>query len=326
MMLKKFRCLALVLALILVVVSCTTFATVKPIKLAYGHVFPADYFFCKGDLKFKELVEKNSKGQILVDFFPNYQLGNQTEQLQATRTNAQQITIISPGTLSPIWQKMGTLELPYLFRDDAHHIKVMNQLSSLIDQDEMANKTGLRILNARRRAARQLTTKFPVNKLEDIKGLKMRSPENTLYLALWKALGTVPTVIPGSEIYTALATGVVDGQENPLDDIYSKKLYEQVKFCALTSHMRETSMMVINEKCWKGLTNRQQKILTAAAAVSAKMGIADVIKDEKKAHDLLVEAGMKFTEPNLVPFREKAKTIWNQFGEKELIEKIEKIK
>jgi tripartite ATP-independent transporter DctP family solute receptor len=272
------------------------------------------------------LVEKNSKCQILVDYFPNFQLGTAAEQIQATRSNSQQITIISPGNLAPIWPKMGTLELPYLFRDDAHHIKVMNKISSIIDQEELAAKTGLRILNVRRRAPRQLTTKFPVNKLEDIKGIKMRSPENSLYLALWKALGTIPTVIPGSEIYTALATGVIDGQENPLDDIYCKKLYEQVKYCALTAHMRETSMMVINNQCWKSLTKAQQKILTDAAAVSAKMGIADVNKEEKRAYDLLVKAGMKFTKPNLTPFRERAKTIWSQFGDEELIKKVEAIK
>jgi tripartite ATP-independent transporter DctP family solute receptor len=325
-MLKKFRCLALVLVLVLVVVSCTTFAAIKPIKLIYGHDFTADHFFSKGDRYFKKLVEKNSKGTILVDFFPALQLGSATEMLQATRSNSQQITQVSPGSLASIWPKIGTLELPYLYRDDAHEIKVAKRISSIIDQDELAAKTDLRILNVRIRAPRHLTTKFPVHKLEDIKGLKIRSPENKLFMRLWQVLGAVPTVIPMTDVYTALATGTIGAQENPFDSIYTWKIYEQVKYCALTAHIRSLSMMVINNSCWNSLTAEQQKIIADAAAKSAKMGFKDVKKDENRCYNLLVKAGMKFTKPNLAPFRKKAKTIWREFGDEELIKKVEAIK
>jgi tripartite ATP-independent transporter DctP family solute receptor len=326
MMLKKFRCLALVMSLILVVIFGTTFAAKKPIKLVYGHDFTADHFFSKGDRYFKELVEKKSKGTILVDFFPALQLGSATEMLQATRSNAQQITLTSPGALTSILPKIGTLELPYLYRDDAHQIKVAKRISSIIDQDAIAAKTDLRILNVRIRAPRHLTTKFPVHKLGDIKGLKIRSPENKLYMRLWQALGAVPTVIPMTDVYTALATGTIDAQENPFDSIYTWKIYEQVKYCALTAHIRSLSMMVINNSCWNSLTEKQRKIITNAAAKSAEMGFKDVEKDEKKCYNLLVKKGMKFTKPKLAPFREKAKTIWREFGDAELIKKVEAIK
>jgi tripartite ATP-independent transporter DctP family solute receptor len=324
MMLKKFRCLALVLALALV--SCTTFAAKKPIKLVYGSVHYADTYLSRGDVYFKKLVEKKSKGQIIIDFFPGCQLGTQREMIQATRTNAQQMTIVTPGVFSTIWKKITALDLPYVFRDTAHLLKVTKSINSLIDPDEMAAKTGLRILNARIRAARNLTTNFPVNKLKDIEGIKMRVGESALSLALWKAMGCVPTVIPGSEMYTALATGVVVAQENPLEVLYTYKLYEVQKYCALTEHIREIQMVVINDKCWKDLTKAQQKILIYAATKSAKMGNADAQKEEKKYYDLLVEKGMKFTRPDVAPFRKSAKTIWDKFGDKKFIEKVEAIK
>jgi tripartite ATP-independent transporter DctP family solute receptor len=325
-MLKKFRFLALSTILVLVFVSCTTFAAKKPVKLTYGHIYAASDCYCEGDRYFKQLVEKKSKGQIIVDFFPGGQLGNQSEMIQATKAGAQQMILTSAGGLYTLWPKIGTFELPYLYRDQQHYLKVVNKLNSLIDQDEMMAKTGMRILSVRIRAPRQLTTKFPVNKLEDIKGLKIRTPESAVYASLWRALGAIPTTISGSEIYTALATGTVEAQENPFDVIYNYKFYEVQKYCARTAHIREITLMLINKNSWKSLTKVQQKIISDAAAKSAEMMIKAIIDNEEKYYQLLVNVGMKFTEPDTASFRERAKTIWSQFGDTKIIKKVEAVK
>jgi tripartite ATP-independent transporter DctP family solute receptor len=326
MMLKKFRCLVLAMALVLVVVSCTTFAAKKPIKLVFGHIWVADHFLCKGDHYFKELVEKKSKGQILIDYYPACQLGAGPEEIQATKTGAQQMLLTTPAGLVTHWPKLGTFNLPYLYRNDSHIQKVAAKFTSLIDQNEMAAKTGMHILNARPMLPRQLVSKVPVNKLEDIKGMKVRVPESPIFIGLWKALGAIPTVIPTADTYTALATGTIDAAENPFIDIYGWKFHEQAKYCALTAHMQEIVMMLINNNCWKSLTKAQQKILNDAAAQSAKMGLKDLKEIEEKYYNLLVKDGTKFTKPNLAPFREKAKTIWPQFGDQGFLNKIQAIK
>jgi tripartite ATP-independent transporter DctP family solute receptor len=327
MMLKKFRCLALVLVLILVVVSCTTFAAKKPIKLVFGTVYPADSFLSEGDRYFKKLVEKNSKGQIVVDFFPAYQLGSLKEMFEATRSNAQQMTLVSPGDCNTILSKYTTLELPYMYRDDRHLKKVAKKITSLVDQDELASKIGFHILNVRIRAPRHLTTKVPVNKIEDVKGLKIRVPESPVYIAFVRSWGAIPTTLSASDTYTALATGTIDGQENPFDSIWDWKFYEQTKYCALTGHMRSLVMMVINDKCWKKLTAKQKKILTDAAAKNAEKGFEDVVTNEAEYYNNLVKAGMKFTKPDLAPFREKIKAaVWKKFGDEKLIKKIQAVK
>jgi tripartite ATP-independent transporter DctP family solute receptor len=326
MMLKKFRCLALVMALVLIFVSCTTFAAKKPIKLVFGHVWAADHFMCKGDLYLKKIVEKKSKRQIIIDYYPASQLGNAPEQYQATMSGSQQMVLSSPGGLQQFWPKLASFNLPYLYRDDMHIKKVANKLASLLGQPEMAAKTNLRILCVRILPARHLTTKFPVNKLEDIKGIKMRVPQNAVSIALWKVLGVIPIVIPAANLYTSLATGLVDAQENPLNDFYMWKIHEQNKYCALTGHMQELVMTLINNDSWNSLTAAQKKIIRYAAKKSAEMGLKDVKEVEEKYYNLLVKEGMKFTKPNLVPFREKAKTLWEQFGDKELIEKVQLVK
>jgi tripartite ATP-independent transporter DctP family solute receptor len=326
MMLRKFRYLALVMTLILAVVSSTTFAAKKPIKIVFGTCFTADHFFAKGDRYFKKLVEKNSNGQLLIDYYPAGQLGSSMEQLDAVRSGAQQMFLAGMAAPLSYWSKLKTFDLPYIIRDEAQQIKVANKMTSIIDQEELAKKIGMRILNVRIRAARHITTKFPVYKIEDLKGLKIRAPESTLFIDFLKAFGTIPTVIPSADVYTAIATGTVDAQENPYDSIYTWKYYEVQKYVARTGHIRECTAIFINDIFWKKLTASQRKILTDAAAKSAKMGIRDARKENKKYYKLLVKKGMKFTDPDLVPFRERCKPIWKKYGDQELIKKIQAIK
>jgi tripartite ATP-independent transporter DctP family solute receptor len=324
-MLKKFRYLTLVMTLILVVVSSTTFAAKKPIKIVFGTCFTADHFFAKGDRYFKKLVEKKSKGQLLIDYYPANQLGTVSEQVDAVRSNAQQIYLVGMDVLGVYWPKIRTFFLPYLMANDAQQIKIAHKLTSIIDEEELAKKSGIRILNTRIRAPRHLTTKFPVHKIEDIKGLKIRIGENSLMIDLFKALGTVPTVISSADVYTGIATGTVDAQENPYDSIYTWKYYEVQKYVARTAHCRAFCGMLTSDIFWKKLTASQRKILTYAAAKSAKMGIKDCEKENKRYYKLLVEKGMKFTDPELAPFIKRSKTIWPKYGDPKLIKKIQAV-
>jgi tripartite ATP-independent transporter DctP family solute receptor len=326
MMLKKFRCLALVMALILVFVFGTTFAAKKPLKLVYGSLTAKDHFYAKGDLYFKKLVEKNSKGQILVDCYYAGQLGTEEEQLQAAKSGAQHLILTSWGKLQQWMPKVITFELPYLFRDEAHILKVVKKLDSLINPKELAAKTGIRVIGARLASPRQVTTKFPVNLIEDLKGHKLRAPSNKMQVALIQSWGAIPTVLPAADTYTALATGTIEGQENPFDSIYAWKFHEQTKYCALTGHMRVFYLHAISDKCWKSLTRAQRKLITDAADKTTKMMVNASRESETNYYNLLKKEGMIFTKPDVAPFKEKAKSIWSQFGDVKLIKKIEAIK
>jgi tripartite ATP-independent transporter DctP family solute receptor len=326
MMLKKFRCLFLAMVLILNIVSCTTFAAVKPVKLVYGSIMGSKSYFYKGDLMFKELVEKKTKGKILIDLYSDGELGSVSEQIQAVKSGAQQIMVNAIGEFVPFYKKLGTFDLPYIYRDIEHVSKVGEKFTSLIDQNDVVARTGMRLVAAWIRTPRQLNTKFPVNKLEDMKGIKLRVPQQPVSVALWKALGAVPMVIPSAEIYTALATGVADGQENPLQCIYNDKMYEQARYCALTAHKTELVLMEMNNNFWKKLTKSQQKIIQDALNKSSKLVNKLAIENDKEYYTLLEKVGMQFTNPDLAPFREKARTVWSKFGDAELIKKVEAIK
>jgi tripartite ATP-independent transporter DctP family solute receptor len=326
-MLKKFRCLFLVLVLILVVVSCcTVFAAKKPIKLAFGVPYAADHYCSKYDLMFKDLVEKQTKGQILVDFYPALQLGTVPEELQAIKMGAQQMFATSPGNIVTYLPRLATFDLPYIYRDQDHHIKVAKKFATLVGQDELVAKLGARVLGYYIDAPRHLTTNVPVNKFEDVKGIKIRLPEHPTSLALWKAFGAIPIVLPLTDVYTALATGTVNAQENPFVYIQTMRFYEVQKYCALTAHKREVGIILINDKCWKSLTKKQQKILTNVSNKCGQLKIQAAVDSNEALAKTLAKEGMQFTKPDLAPFREKAKTIWSQFGDSKLIKKIEAIK
>jgi tripartite ATP-independent transporter DctP family solute receptor len=328
MMLKNFRCLVLAMVLILVVFSCTTFAAKKPVKIIFGHNWNTELYYAKGIDYFKKLVEKNSKGKILVEVFPGSQLGGPGELLQATKNGAQQMTGSAlGGYISGLWPKLATFELPWLVDDYARASRIAEKFDSLIDPEELVAKTGVRGLGVFISSLRHLTSrKVPIKDLEDIKGLKVRVPEIPSFVAMWKALGAVPTVITNTEMYTALATGTVDAQESGLSLICSYKLYEQLKYCTLTAHQCGMYIMNINNNFWNSLTTKQKKIIQDAADKCSKFINKATIEDDKKCYRLLVKAGMKFNKIDRVPLMKKGKTIWRQFGDVELIKKVEAIK
>jgi TRAP-type C4-dicarboxylate transport system substrate-binding protein len=265
-MLKKFRYLALLTVLILVVVSCTTFAAAKPIKVIFGHNYSTEHYYSKGIKYFKKLVEKNSKGQIVVDVFPGAQLGGPGEMLQGTRSNAQQITISAlGGYISGLWPKLTTLDLPYVIVDYESLSKVIDRYNSLIDPDEMVAKTGVRTIGFFTYPLQHLLSKTPINKIEDIQGLKIGISEKPAEVAAWKALGAVPVVVTNAELYTALATGVVGATCHSMAVFQSFKLYEQNKYCALIGTQCGFGIMIINNNFWNSLTAKQKKIIQNAA-------------------------------------------------------------
>jgi len=321
---RLFGLLAILLA-IGMASPAASYAAEQSVKWSFGSVYSADHAYTKSDKFFAQEVKKASNGQISIDYFENGQLGSEREMLEATRAGGQQLTQTSPGMLATLLPRVGTLELPYLFRDRDHYYKSMGVALSLLGED-LAAKTGLRVVTWRERAPRELTTKMPVTKLDDIKGLKIRVSEVPVRVALWKAFGTNPTPLPMTEVYTSLATGAIDAQENPLDTIYSFKLHEQQKYITLTDHMREISLIMVNEKAWNTLTPAQQKLIREAADRSSEMANKLVHADEEACATKLKALGIRIDTIDKRPFMERAMTIWPQFGEKEIYERIQAIK
>jgi tripartite ATP-independent transporter DctP family solute receptor len=323
-MLKKFRFLALAMTLVLIFVSCTTFAAKKPTKVVFGHLYATDFYWHKAALEFKRLVEKGTKGQVVVEIYPASQLGGFAEMNQATQTGAQDIAIMGLATLCTNYPKCAVFGLPYLFRSHQHIVKGWNML---IDAKEYTAKTGVHTLGFWPIANRELMTNRPVNKFEDIQGLKIRVPSDAISGVAWKALGAIPITLTMGDVYTALATGTIDGLENPLVNLYSYKLYEVRKCVAYTDHLQEGGQITINNNKWKSLTRSQQKIITDATNKAGDLAKDLLSKADKEVVDNLAQQGVKFTRPDVAPFKEKVKkAVWGQYLSEKEIKAIEALK
>jgi C4-dicarboxylate-binding protein DctP len=238
-------------------VVLAAFATVpawaEPIVIKFSHVVAIDTPKGKAAEYFKKLAEERTKGQVQVQVYPNSQLYKDKEELDALQVGAVQM-------LAPAFSKFGPLgvkefeafDLPYLF-DDMETARKVTQ--GPIGQGMLAKLTpkGIEGLAFWDNAFKQMTANKPLRTPADFRGLKIRIQSSKVMDAQIRALGANPQVLAFSEVYQALQTGVVDGEDNPYSNIYTQKFYEVQKYITVTDHGYHAYVLVANKKFWDSL-------------------------------------------------------------------------
>lgn len=215
--------------------------------------------------KFVELVTEKSGGKITVKLFPGGVLGGDVQTISALQGGVIEMTVLNAGILSGNAKQFGAVDLPFLFNSGEEADKVMDGPfgTSLID---LLPPTGLVGLAYWELGFRNLTNnRHPVTKLEDIKGLKIRTIQSPIPLELFNSLGANAVPLPYTELYTALETGTVDGQENPAANILNAKFYEVQKYMTVTRHQYNPQIVLISKKFWDGLNDEEKAVLQSAA-------------------------------------------------------------
>ena len=213
---------------------------------------------------FAKRVEELSHGKIKVKVFPNAQLCGDKVVLRKLKFGTVQMAAPSFSKFTGLVPQLALFDLPFLFKNDEHLHKV---LDGEVGQKllEMVNKKGYVALAYWDNGFKQLTdSKRPLIKPEDCKGLKFRVMSSKVLIEQFKALGAIPVVMPFSEVYSALQQGVVDGQENTISNIYTKKFYEVQRYMTLTNHGYLGYMVVMSKKFWNKLPNDMKKIIKQA--------------------------------------------------------------
>jgi TRAP-type transport system periplasmic protein len=273
------------------------------IEMKLGH-FAADSH--PGNLAakmFAEGVEKRTAGKIKVTIYPNNALGSPPEVLEQNILGAVDMSLPTQGQLGKYSKKFNCVMLPFMFASYAQADKVLDGKFiewAVPDLD----KAGLVFLSNWEWGFRNLTNNIrPVNKPEDVKGLKVRTPPELPTQAAMEALGAIVATINFNELQMALKQGVVDGQENPVAVIYSNKLNEAQKYLAMTGHNYNTMVHVISRKTWDKLTNEQQKIVkeeSHKAGEYMRKAVRDAEADQIKQ---LQAQGMEVTHPDRALFK-----------------------
>jgi tripartite ATP-independent transporter DctP family solute receptor len=241
-------------------------AHAQAVKLTLGHGAAPGNPRHEAAVRFAELVKTKTSGRIEVQVAHSAQLGDDAAMVTALRTGALDLSANSQGAVANAVPEYAAYGMPFLFASPAQAFKVLDGPLGKELADRSADK-GMVVLGYWDNGIRQMTnSKRPLAKVEDVKGLKMRTPPDTVLVEIMQALGADAQQIKFSELYVALQQGVVDGQENPLANIHASKLYEVQKHLALTNHQFQMTPFLMSKRTWDKLAPADRKVVQDAAA------------------------------------------------------------
>jgi TRAP-type transport system periplasmic protein len=314
---------------VLLLISCSETRKDAPRMVKVGLTHNKAHSFTQALEIFAKLIDKKTEGRYTIKIFHSAQLGGEQEMQQMTTIGSVEMAVT--GVLNSYEPLFSVFEMPYLYRDREHVLKVNNS-DIIMDVSTLLHNKGLHLLGFYENGFRNITNSIrPVNTPEDMRNLLIRTPENLAQIETIKALGAIPTPMSFSELYTALIQGVVDGQENPLQNIWSGRLYEAQKYLAVTHHIYNSAYVIMNREFWLSLDLKDQQIFKECMLESTLWQLAYMEYRDDELIRLMQDEGMEFTYPDMAEF-EKAcepayEALYRQLGPqaKTIVEEIKKV-
>lgn len=306
--------LFLLIVALMSVTSCTSEKSDK-IVLKFNTVAGPQQAQVKALEVFAREVSALSGGKIEVRVFHSGQLGNQQTQVVGVMRGTLEMTFTDPNSLAQFDNRLGIFGAAYLFRDLGHMERVMYGPIGREYFDRLAKEQGLRPLGYWYLGTRQLNLRDrEVRSPEDMKGVKLRMPNSPQWIAMGKALGANPTPLGFNEVYLALKTGVVDGQDNPLPTDKAQKFYEVTKYIILTGHQMGMVWPTINEETWQALPDNYREWILESLDKARRYHDGLVIKGESELlSEFQKEHGMIIVEPDIDAFRRHARDFYREY-------------
>ncbi|MCW9699045.1 MULTISPECIES: TRAP transporter substrate-binding protein [unclassified Avibacterium] len=254
--------------------------------------------------KFNELLKEKTKGELKLSLFPDSTLGNAQTMISAVRGGTIDIEMSGSPNFTGLEPKLNVIDIPFIFKDREHVYKVLDGEigQGLLKDLEAQGLKGLAFWDVGFRAFSN--SKHPVTKPEDIKGLKVRTNQNPMYIQAFSLLGANPVPMPLSELYTALETRAVDAQEHPIGIFWSAKLYEVQKYLSQTNHGYTPLIVVMNKAKFDGLSPALQQAIVSAAKEAGQYQRDLNVKNEQEIIANLRKAGVEVIEKvDTTPFK-----------------------
>ena len=271
-------------------------ASAQAVKLTLAHGNPPDNPRHVAAVKFAETVKAKTQGRIEIQVAHSAQLGDDAAMVTALRSGTLDFSANTQGAVAAVVPEYAALGMPFLFADVQKAWSVMDGPIGKELADKSAAK-GMVLLGLWDNGVRQMSnSKRPIKAPADMKGLKMRTPPDAVTVDIMHAMGADAQQIKFSELYVALQQGVVDGQENPLTNIVSAKLYEVQKYISLTGHKYESTPFLMSKRTWDRMAPADRQAVTEAAAEATQLQrqlnkeIDDRLVAELKAKGVQVDA------------------------------------
>ncbi len=289
------------------------------VSVKYAHLGIQGEILTKWADEWAKRVNEETQGDVQVTVYGNAALGNINETIDGVKIGIIGMAMHDFASLAKFVPDLAVFNAPFIYKDAAQSMRVTDPYDSPVMEklnEELVAKAGIRIIANCYRGARELTSKYPVYSPADMKGKKFRGVPLPIWMSMLKGMGAVPTPVEYSELATSIATGIVDGQENPLNNIYSSKLYEVQPYIMMTNHMQAIQTVFMNEKTWQSIPEKDRAII---AKISQEMGNQSVdwtLSADKELITKLKENGVTFVDESnglkLDEFRKAVLTQVNQ--------------
>lgn len=263
--------------------------------------------------RFKQLVEARSDGDIRLRLFDAGALGDQVSGIESMQSGTLAIaTVETPITeVDPL---LGVTALPYIFRDREHVATVLNGPVGDLFERRLAGE-GLRVLGFMEGGFRQITNNTrPINVPADLEGIRMRTPDSALRVKIFNHYGANASPLPFTELYSALQTGVFDGQENPVIWAKSSRFYEVQDYLSITNHLYTVTYLLMSEDKFQALSEAQQLLVQQAGAEAAGHTAAVGRRADSEIVGFLEEQGMKVNQADSEAFASASRPLWDEWA------------
>ena len=260
-----------------------------------------------------EKAKEYSNGTITVEIYPGGQLGDDRAMIDQVAAGALDMVFAETGRMG-LWEpELEIFGYPFAFDDFDHMTRTLNDTEYGKSIYAKLEARGWKVLADAYNGTRQTTSNKKIETIDDMKGMKLRVPNADANLAFAKYSGAAATPMPFAEVYLALKTNAVDGQENPLSTIDAQKFYEVQPYCALTGHIINDNNYIISKIVFDKLSPAQQEAITKAAQDAAKFHTETFQNDEKALIEKFEQNGMTITSPDKAPFREACAPMYDEY-------------
>lgn len=285
----------------------------EPVELKFGHVGEPGSLFALSAEEFAQRANARLGGKYKVVVYGSSQLGGDKELLQKLKLGTVDFALPSTVMSSEV-DAFGVFEMPYLVKD-REHMKRIEKEVVWPKLAPLAEKKGLKIIAVWENGYRHVTNnKRPIQKPEDLQGIKLRVPEGKWRVKMFQAYGANPSPMKFSEVFTALQTGVMDGQENPFAQIYSAKFQEVQKYLSLTGHVYTPAYVTVGFKKWNQLPEDVRKVLEETARETQAFVYQTAERFDTELLEKLKAAGMQVNTPDKDAFIAASKPVYEEFG------------
>lgn len=285
----------------------SVFAQDKPVTIRVASAFEQSTDMMQAAKRFAELVKERSKGSIEVKLFPGGQMGGEKDIVEALKIGELEMGVLGTYPIVSLTPKYSFFDAPFVFRDKDHVYATWNGKLGEEVREIFRKSHGLRAVGMMGRGYRHITSNIPINSVDDLKGVKIRMGQSKPFIDAFSATGAVVVPIALPELFTSLKLGVVSASDGPFDQIASFKLNEAQKYIAITGHLYATSLWLMNDRFYQGLSAGQKQIVDQSAKEALAYGDELSTASEKALGEKLQQAGMQFTKPDYAAFMAKTK-------------------